>query len=184
MGLDMQICRVFWTLLVRIRGMDEQVGMLFLRFSSEKLEMMTGNLADCVGRLSEEQMWAKQGAHENAVGNLMLHLCGNMRQWILHGVRGDADVRVRDEEFSAAGEVGKAALMVRFDETVRAVGKVIASLPPERLTETIHPQGRTVTVLEAIYQVVGHVQQHVGQVILVTKQMTGGDLDLTMPRPR
>ena len=146
--------------------------------------MMAGNLANCLGRLSEEQIWVKQGAHENAVGNLMLHLCGNMRQWVLHGIRGDADVRTRDEEFSAGGGVEKLALMARFEETVGEVREVIGSLPVERLTEAVYPQGRAVTVLEAIYQVVGHVQQHVGQVILVTKQMTGGDLDLTMPRPR
>jgi hypothetical protein len=52
------------------------------------------------------------------------------------------------------------------------------------MVERVTPQGRDVSVLEAIYQVVGHVQQHVGQIILVTKQMLEKDLDLTMPRPR
>ena len=54
----------------------------------------------------------------------------------------------------------------------------------ERMVERITPQGRDVSVLDAVYQVVGHVQQHVGQIILLTKQMTRQDLDLTMPRPR
>ncbi|MBS1822303.1 MAG: DUF1572 family protein, partial [Acidobacteria bacterium] len=53
-----------------------------------------------------------------------------------------------------------------------------------RLAERTTPQGRDVSMLEAIYQVVGHVQQHVWQIILLTKQMTGKDLDLTIPRPR
>ena len=61
---------------------------------------------------------------------------------------------------------------------------MIAAVPAGRLPERITPQGRDVSVLEAIYQVVGHVQQHVGQIILVTKQMTAMDLDLTIPRPR
>jgi hypothetical protein len=61
---------------------------------------------------------------------------------------------------------------------------VIAVVPPERLVERITPQWEEVSVMEAIYQVVGHVQQHVGQIILVTKQMTATDLDLTIPRPR
>ena len=62
--------------------------------------------------------------------------------------------------------------------------RVIAGVMAERMVERITPQGRDVSVLEAIYQVVGHVQQHVGQIILVTKQMLATDLDLTMPRPR
>jgi len=57
-------------------------------------------------------------------------------------------------------------------------------VPPERLVERINPQWGEVSVMEAIYQVVGHVQQHVGQIILVTKQMTAADVDLTIPRPR
>ena len=71
-----------------------------------------------------------------------------------------------------------------FEATMAEAKGVIAAVPAERLVERITPQGRDVTVLEAIYQVVGHVQQHVGQIILVTKQMIGTDLDLTMPRPR
>jgi uncharacterized damage-inducible protein DinB len=157
---------------------------LFLEFSDRKLVEMTKKLATCVERLSEEQVWARGGAHENAMGNLMLHLCGNMRQWIMSGVGGSADVRTRDEEFSADCTMTKAELLRMFTETVTEARGVIASLPHERLTETIHPQGRETSVLGAIYQVVGHVQEHVGQVILLTKQMVGTDLDLTLPRKR
>src|SRR5215475_1550717 len=164
--------------------MDNEIGVLFLKCSSAKLEQMTGFLTTCLGRLSNEQVWARNGAHENAVGNLILHLCGNMRQWIMHGVGGAPDVRVRDLEFSAAGGTTAADLVRLFEETVAEARVVIDSLPPERLVERTTPQGRDVSVLEAIYQVVGHVQQHVGQIIVLTKQMTGKDLDLTMPRPR
>jgi hypothetical protein len=77
-----------------------------------------------------------------------------------------------------------AELITLFEATMSEAKGVIAAVPAERLVERITPQGRDVTVLEAIYQVVGHVQQHVGQIILVTKQMLETDLDLTMPRPR
>jgi len=138
----------------------------------------------CLSRLTQEQIWERHGVHENAVGNLVLHLCGNMRQWVIAGVGGAVDVRVRDAEFSTDGGMNAGELMERFAGTVAEAREVIASLPAERLTERITPQGRDVSVLEAIYQVVGHVQQHVGQIILLTKQMTATDLDLTMPRPR
>ena len=107
-----------------------------------------------------------------------------MRQWIMHGVGGAKDVRVRDAEFSANGGLSGAALMEMFASTVAEAHAVIASLPAGRLVEKTTPQKREVSVLEAIYQVVAHVEQHVGQVILLTKQMTGTDLDLTIPRPR
>jgi len=103
---------------------------------------------------------------------------------VMHGVGGAKDVRVRNAEVSADGGLSGAGLMALFEGTVAEARGIIASLPAERLVERITPQGRDVSVLDAIYQVVGHVQQHVGQLILLTKQMTRQDLDLTMPRPR
>lgn len=164
--------------------MADSVASLFLDHSTAKLDQMLGFLKSCLDQLSKEQVWERHGAHENAVGNLVLHLCGNMRQWIMHGVGGAADVRVREAEFGQKSGMTSAELFRHFYDTVCEAKTVIASLPHERLTERTSPQGRDVTVLDAIYQVVGHVQQHVGQIILLTKQMTGRDLDLTMPRPR
>jgi len=74
--------------------------------------------------------------------------------------------------------------MALFNATMDEAKQVIAAVPADRMVERVTPQGRDVSVLEAIYQVVGHVQQHVGQIILLTKQMIEKDLDLTMPRPR
>jgi hypothetical protein len=156
----------------------------FLDVSCRRLGQMSEYLVACVKKLTDEQIWRRQGAYENAVGNLVLHLCGNARQWIMHGVGGAEDVRVRDKEFSADGGMSGAELITLFEATMDEAKKIIAGVPTERMTERVHPQGRDVSVLEAIYQVVGHVQQHVGQIILVTKQMLGTDLDLTMPRPR
>ena len=164
--------------------MTNEVAGLFLEFSERKLGEMTKKLMTCLDRLSDDQIWARGGPHENAVGNLVLHLCGNMRQWILHGVGGKPDVRTRDAEFSADGGMGRAELAALFTTTIDEVRSVIAAVPQERLVEIIHPQGRETSVLGAVYQVVGHVQEHVGQVILLTKQMVGTDLDLTLPRKR
>jgi hypothetical protein len=156
----------------------------FLDVSCRRLDLMRECLEACLRRLTYEQVWQRQGAHENAVGNLVLHLCGNARQWVMHGVGGTGDVRVRDAEFSAEGGMSGVELIALFESTLAEAKGVIAAVPAERLVQRITPQGRDVSVLEAIYQVVGHVQQHVGQIILLTKQMTAGDLDLTIPRPR
>src|SRR5271156_6737794 len=156
----------------------------FLDVSSRRLDQMTECLEVCLRKLSNEQVWQRQGAHENAVGNLVLHLCGNARQWVIHGVGGAADIRVRDAEFGADGGKSGAELIALFRTTMAEAKSVIAEVPAARMVEKITPQGRDVTVQEAIYQVVGHVQQHVGQIILVTNQMIATDLDLTHPRPR
>ena len=163
---------------------EQRITAIFLDVSCRRLGQMTEYLVACVKKLSDEQIWRRQGAYENAVGNLILHLCGNARQWIMHGVGGIEDVRVRDKEFSADGGMSGAELISLFESTMDEAKRVIAMVPEERMTERVHPQGRDVSVLEAIYQVVGHVQQHTGQIILLTKQMLATDLDLTMPRPR
>jgi uncharacterized damage-inducible protein DinB len=163
---------------------DQRIAAVFLDVSCRRLGQMTEYLTACVKKLSEEQIWQRQGAYENAVGNLVLHLCGNARQWIMHGVGGAEDVRVRDKEFGVDDGMSGAQLIALFEQTMDEAKRIIAAVPAQRMTERVHPQGRDVSVLEAIYQVVGHVQQHVGQIILVTKQMLGTDLDLTMPRPR
>ena len=164
--------------------MSDAIATLFLEASTAKLEKMEDVLTTCVGKLSDAQVWEKRAEHENAVGNLILHLCGNMRQWILHGIGGQPDVRTRDAEFAENGTMTGAELLERFHSTVAEVKAVIASLPAARLAERINPQNREVSVLEAVYQVVSHVEQHVGQVILLTKQMLQRDLDLTIPRKR
>jgi Protein of unknown function (DUF1572)/Clp amino terminal domain, pathogenicity island component len=165
-------------------AMDQQITADFLDVSCRRLGQMTEYLTACVKKLNDDQIWQRQGAYENAVGNLILHLCGNARQWILHGVGGVPDLRVREKEFSADGGMSGAELIALFETTMEEAKRVIAAVPAGRMVERITPQGRDVSVLEAIYQVVGHVQQHVGQIILVTKQMLGTDLDLTAPRPR
>jgi Protein of unknown function (DUF1572) len=165
-------------------NLGEQITADFLSVSCRKLDDMNGHVGTCLKKLTDEQVWQRQGDYENAVGNLVLHLCGNARQWIMHGVGGAPDVRVRDAEFSADSGVSGTELIALFSTTMSEAKQVIATVSADRMVERIVPQGRDVSVMEAICQVVGHVQQHVGQIILVTKQMLAADLDLTMPRPR
>jgi uncharacterized damage-inducible protein DinB len=160
----------------------------FLAFAAKRMQLSQGEIARCVSRLSEEQMWHRGGDYENSVANLLLHLEGNIRQWILHGVDDQPDVRERDEEFTLARAVSAAEARRRFDVTVDEAVGVIAALDAERLLVVVDPQPtgtwRHATILEAIFKVVGHLEMHTGQIILLTKQLVAGDLDLTMPRRR
>lgn len=149
---------------------------IFLKFSGEKLDQLRGRIHDCVERLSDDQIWLRHSENENSVGNLVLHLCGNVRQWIGHAIAGQPDQRKRASEFAARGGLGKAALLQKLDEVIDSAVVTIRTLPPERLEEPRTIQAYHVTVFEAIYHVVEHFAQHTAQIIFATKLLTGDDL--------
>ena len=146
----------------------------FLKFSCEKLTELSGRIETCVAKLTPEQIWTRGAENENAVGNLMLHLAGNVRQWIICGVGGAEDRRDRDSEFDA--RTGGDALD-RLRSTVAEAVALLTALPPATLAERRTIQKHwDLTVLEAIYHVVEHFSMHTGQIIFATKLLTGTDL--------
>ncbi len=156
--------------------MSAAPGRIFLDVSSRKLRQLYKRIAECVDKLDEDEIWARGHDVENAVANLLLHLTGNLRQWVLSAIGGSPDTRQRDLEFATRSGLPKQDLLARLNRTVEEAIAVLESLPPERLTGTISPQGYQVTVLEGIYHVVEHFAQHTGQIIYATKMMSGQDL--------
>jgi uncharacterized damage-inducible protein DinB len=148
----------------------------FLKYSADKLTQLSGRIQDCLGRLSSDQIWTRNTDNENSVGNLVLHLCGNVGQWIGSGVARKPDTRERDKEFAARGNVAPAELAQRLVSTVSEAAGIIRKLPHARLPETITVQKYDVSVMEAIYHVVEHFAEHTGQIIFATKLLTGQDL--------
>lgn len=130
----------------------------------------------CVDAISEDDLWWRPGPRSNSIGNLLLHLAGNVRQWVVSGIGGEADVRERQAEFDAEGELGRAELLDRLEETLRRVDGVLAELSPDALLERRVIQGREVSVLQALYHTVEHFGMHTGQIIYITKLRTGADL--------
>jgi uncharacterized damage-inducible protein DinB len=149
---------------------------VFVAHAAGKLEELAGRIATCLGKLSTDQVWARGGEHENAIGNLMLHLCGNVRQWIGVGVAGLPDIRQRDTEFDARSGLGPTELAARLSVVVADAVETIGSLRPSELLRITRVQDRELTVLEAVAHVVEHFAQHTGQIILLTKHATGEDL--------
>ncbi len=148
----------------------------FLNYAAEKLSQLCGRVETCLGKLTPDQIWMRGSENQNAVGNLVLHLNGNVRQWILSGVGGAANARIRDEEFAARGGMEPEALRRLLREAVNRATALITALPPERLVERTTIQGHDVTLLEAIFHVVEHFSGHTSQIIFVTKMLTGEDL--------
>lgn len=150
--------------------------LVVLNFCSDKLTQQCQRIETCVDKLTPEQIWSRHAENENAIGNLMLHLSGNVRQWILHGVGGAPDLRQRDTEFEARGGQSADELKRRLRSTVDEAAAILRSLPPERLTERALIQKYDTTILEAILHVVEHFAGHTGQIIFATKLWTGEDM--------
>ena len=160
----------------------------FLAYAVKRLEHLQKTIAACLDKLTDDQITHRNGDYENSIANLLVHLEGNMRQWILHGIDDQPDIRQRDAEFALNLAVPPAEARARFNAALDESVRVLAALPPDRLLTIIDPQptglARHLTILEAIFKVVGHVEMHTGQIILLTKQLTAADLDLTIPRKR
>jgi len=150
---------------------------LFRDFSARKLRQQAQRIAVCLGQLDEHQIWQRPNENSNAIGNLVLHLCGNVRQWIVAGIGAAPDTRQRDAEFTARHGLSPSALANQLHATIEAACTVIENLPEARLEEPLSVQGYHVTVLEAVYHVVEHFSGHTGQIIQATKALTGQPLD-------
>jgi uncharacterized damage-inducible protein DinB len=148
----------------------------FVSFSASALEKYLERIETCIVKLTLEQIWFRHGQNQNAAGNLMLHLTGNVRQWILAGVGGAPDTRIRDLEFAARGPASAEDLARNLRATVSAAVAVIRDLSAEDLLERSAIQGQDVTKLEAVYHVVEHFAGHAFQIMFATKLLTGEDL--------
>lgn len=130
----------------------------------------------CLERLSDEQIWWRPNEDSNSVGNLLLHLCGNAQQWIVSGLGGEEDNRVRQSEFDERRIISRQDLLTKTKATLTRVDATLAQFDESRLLETFQIQGTTVTALEAIFHVTEHFSMHTGQIILLTKMIGGTDL--------
>jgi uncharacterized damage-inducible protein DinB len=130
----------------------------------------------CIDQLSDDDIWWRSHETDNSIGNLLLHLSGNIRQWIISGIGGKTDVRDRPTEFSERKHISKNELMARFEGTVREADEVLADFDVSKLLEVRRIQRYELTCLDAISHVVEHVAQHMGQIVYITKLRKGVDL--------
>ena len=135
----------------------------------------------CLELLDDHAIWWRPNEGSNSVGNLLLHLCGNVTQWMLGGVGRQAYDRRRQQEFDERRPIPKADLLRTVRQVVQAADAVLGHLEARDLSSRRQIQGYDVTVLEAIYHVVEHFSMHTGQIILITKAKTGKDLKLWRP---
>jgi DinB family protein len=150
---------------------------LFLDFSRGKLlEQYWPRLRGCVESLTDEQVWWRPNEASNSIGNLILHLNGNVRQWLVSSFNRLEDTRDRPAEFSERRVIPAAALLEKLGATMQGASEVLARLTEADLLTTFQIQGYTVNGLRAVYQVVEHFGMHYGQIVFITKLVRADDL--------
>lgn len=149
-------------------------------FIDQALEYLRGHyqpkIERCLEKLSDEQVWWRPNEESNSIGNLILHLCGNARQWIVAGVGFEVDTRVRDAEFEQREVIARGELLALLRSTLADVERVLRSIDPTTLLTRRQIQSHDVDLLEAIFHVTEHFSMHTGQIILLTKLLTATDL--------
>ena len=125
-----------------------------------------------VRSMPADRLWWRANESSNSAGNLLLHLTGNVRQWIVSGVGGAPDVRHRDAEFAAHDGADAESLLSGLHSAIQEVNEVLSRLTPDSLGEPRMIQGRETTVFSAVYHVVEHFSGHTGQIILLAKEFT------------
>ena len=150
----------------------------FLGNAETKLGKYMAQIGRCAGLLSGEQLWTRANEHCNSVGNLLLHLNGNVRQWIVSGLGGAPLDRERPAEFSEEGPLPAERVLGDLAETIRSAREVIKRLDDASLARRYEIQRREVTGLIAVFHAVEHFAFHTGQIIQITKELCAVDLSL------
>jgi uncharacterized damage-inducible protein DinB len=133
-------------------------------------------MRSCVESLTDEQVWWRPNEASNSIGNLLLHLNGNVRQWLVASFNRQPDARNRPAEFDERKHVPAATLVQQLDATLQEASAVLLRLTEADLLATYEIQGYTTTGLAAVYQVVEHFGLHHGQIVYITKMLRGQDL--------
>lgn len=157
---------------------NEQLATLFLNDSGELLDQSMKKLENCLRQLSVEQIWQRQNGSTNSVGNIVLHICGNLLQWSVAGVGGHPDTRDREREFSDEHALASDELLVHLQHHIRTCKEFLATLNSEKLAADYTIQGFQVNGLQAINHTVTHFVGHTHQIIYITRLILGEAYEL------
>lgn len=152
------------------------VSMEFIEQSIHYIELNTPRIEKCLADLTEEEVWNQPNESTNSIGNLILHLCGNITQYILSSIGGLSDNRERDKEFSTKGGLTKAELLQKLQHTINSAVSVIRNCDQDSLVEIRSVQGFNLSGIGIIVHVTEHYSYHTGQIALLTKMLRNKDL--------
>lgn len=148
----------------------------FIEQSIYRIEKNTPKIIKCLDQLTDEQVWMRPNEASNSIGNILLHLCGNIRQYAISALGDQPDVRDRDKEFSQRNGFSKEQLLKKLNDTLQEAIAVMRNTDEVRLMKIYPAQGFSYSGVGIIVHVTEHYSHHTGQIIFWTKQLTGTDL--------
>lgn len=149
---------------------------LVAEFRRRVMEESVPRLKKCLAELTEAEVWQRPNPNSNAVGNLVLHLCGNAQQWVLTGIGGAPDHRDRQSEFDCRGGIGKAELVAKVDAVMLEINALLDAITPEELLRIRPVQVYEESGLTILVHVLEHFSYHVGQMTYFVKAIKDMDL--------
>ncbi|WP_298867475.1 DUF1572 family protein [uncultured Gimesia sp.] len=151
----------------------EDISREFIQESVHLLQQSAGKINHCLNQLDTDQIWWRPRPELNSIGNLILHLCGNLKQWAVCGITGSVDERQRSQEFRADVKVSRDDLQSLMHRTIEQACLTMQSLSAPALLEKREIQGFSVSVLGAISHTVPHFVGHTHQIIYLTRLQKG-----------
>jgi uncharacterized damage-inducible protein DinB len=148
----------------------------FIEQSILRMDEYLVKIDKCLDELKEKELWLRPNESSNSIGNLILHLCGNITQYIISGLGNEKDLRERNLEFSARGGIMKSELYNKLHNIVKEAKEVINNLDPEALRKIRSVQGFKLSGIGIVIHVVEHFSYHTGQIAFWTKIIRNTDL--------
>ncbi|MCA0237076.1 MAG: DUF1572 domain-containing protein [Bacteroidetes bacterium] len=157
--------------------MEQQLADEFISQSIFRMDESTQRIGRCLELLPEEAVWKRPNEASNSIGNLLLHLSGNIRQYAISSLSGAGDVRVRDAEFAAKEGYSKTELLEKLTTTVEEAKKSMLRMTPAELLRVHSVQGFALSGIGIMIHVTEHYSYHTGQIAFWTKILQDEALD-------
>jgi hypothetical protein len=151
--------------------MNESVAAACLNEARDTLEKAAARIRHCLTQLDDDQVNLRPFDTQNSIANIVLHLCGNVRQWIVSGMGAAADVRNRPAEFADRTRYTRQDLLTRLDGVVGQAASVLSNMAPAQLLENRRIQGFDVTVMHALWDTISHFVGHTHQIVYITRDV-------------
>jgi uncharacterized damage-inducible protein DinB len=148
----------------------------FINQSVYRINENTKRILKCLNEIDETEIWLRSNENSNSIGNIILHLCGNITQYVISALGGIEDIRMRDKEFSAKDGSTKNELSAKLESTVNEAIRIIETINEERLLKTYSVQGFDLSGIGIIIHVTEHYSYHTGQIAFWIKQLKNKDL--------
>ena len=156
--------------------MDDKIGNELILESVMRINESTQKIIRCLDIIDESDIWKSPNEQLNSVGNLILHVCGNIGQYIISSLGGAEDNRDRDLEFSTKDGHTKADLLEKLTGTIQQATFVILQASEEELLNERIVQGMVHTGVGVVIHVTEHISYHTGQIIFLTKLFRNEDM--------